>query len=126
MAGHTGVNKTLSRVQSNFWWPGITEDVERFVKDCTRCQEAQFGTPQSAPLQSLSTAWEPNERVHMNLFSPLRTQSASGNKLILVITDAFTKHTEPVRITNKEATNVAWAFFKRWIYRSSCLERYCS
>ena len=61
VAGHTGVDKTLSRVQSNFWWPGVTADVERFVKDCTRCQGAQQGTPQNAPLQSLATAGEPNE-----------------------------------------------------------------
>ena len=49
VAGHTGVDKTLSRVQANFWWPGVTADVERFVKECTRCQEAQLGTPQNAP-----------------------------------------------------------------------------
>ena len=40
VADHTGVNKTLSRVQANFWWPGVTAGVERFVKDCTRYQEA--------------------------------------------------------------------------------------
>ena len=61
VAGHTGVNKTLSRVQANFWWPGVTADVERFAKECTRCQEAQLGTPENAPLQSLATAGEPNE-----------------------------------------------------------------
>ena len=49
VAGHTGVDKTLSRVQVNFWWPGVTAD-ERFVKECTRCQEAQLGTPQKLSL----------------------------------------------------------------------------
>ena len=119
VAGHTGVDKTLSRVQANFWWPGVTADVERFVKDCTRCQEANLGKPQNAPLQSLATAGEPNERVHMDLFGPLKTRSASGNKLILVITDAFTKYTELVPLLNKEASTVARAFFERWI--CSCL-----
>ena len=87
--------------------------MERFVKDCTRCQEAQVGTPQNAPLQSLSTAGEPSKRVNKDLFGPLRTRSASGNKLILVITDAFTKYTELVPILNKEATTVARAFFEQ-------------
>ena len=54
LAGHTGVDKTLSRVQSNFWWPGVSADVERFVKNCTRCQEAHLGTLQNTPLQSLA------------------------------------------------------------------------
>ena len=35
VAGHTGVDKTLSGAQTNFWWPDVTADVERFVKDCT-------------------------------------------------------------------------------------------
>ena len=68
-------------------------------------------------LQSLATAGEPNERVHMDLFGPLKTRSASGNKLILVIMDAFMKYTELVPLLNKEATTVARAFRERWIYR---------
>ena len=82
--------------------------MERFVKECTRCQEARLGTPQNA---SLATAGEPNERVHIDLFGSLKTRSASGNKLILVITDAFTKYTELVPILNKEASTVARVFF---------------
>ena len=101
VAGHTGVEKTLSRVQSNFWWPGVTADVVRFVK----------GAPINAPLQSLATAREPNEQVHMDLFSPLKTRSALGNKLILVITDAFTKYTEFVPDLNKEVSTIGRAFF---------------
>ena len=47
----------------------------------------------------------------MDLFGPLKTRSASGNKLILVITDAFTKYTELVPLLNKEASTMARAFF---------------
>ena len=47
----------------------------------------------------------------MDLFGPLKTRSASGNKLILVITNAFTKYTELVPLHNKEVS------FERWICR---------
>ena len=43
----------------------------------------------------------------MDLFGPLKTRLVSGNKLILVITDAFTKYTELVPLHNKEASTVA-------------------
>ena len=43
----------------------------------------------------------------------------SGNKLILVITDAFTRYTDLVPLLNKEASTVARAFFDRWICRFS-------
>ena len=72
-------------------------------------------TERAAP--ELSNSREPNERVHMDLFGPLKTRSASGNKLILVITDTFTKYTELVPVLNKEASTVARAFFERWICR---------
>ena len=53
----------------------------------------------------------------MDLYGPLKIRSASGNKLILVITDAFTKYTELVPLLNKEASTVARAFFECWICR---------
>ena len=53
----------------------------------------------------------------MDLFGPLKSRSASGNKLILAITDAFTKYTELVPLHSKEASTVARAFFEQWICR---------
>ena len=105
-AGHGGVERTLSRLTSNFWWPGVAADVEQLVKTCRRCQEASRTKPKGALLQSLPICGEPNERVHMDLFGPLKTRSPSGNCYIMVITDAFTKYTELVAISNKRAETI--------------------
>ena len=43
----------------------------------------------------------------MDLFGPLKSKSISGNKLIMVVTDAFTKYTELIAISDKTAANVA-------------------
>ena len=32
MSGHEGIHKTIDRVMSNFWWPGITDDVTRYCR----------------------------------------------------------------------------------------------
>ena len=53
----------------------------------------------------------------MDLFGPLLTRSATGNKYILVITDFFSKYTELAAIPNKTAETVAKAFFESWICR---------
>ena len=53
----------------------------------------------------------------MDLFGPLLTRSATGNKYILVITDSFSKYTELAAIPNKTAETVAKAFFESWICR---------
>jgi transposase InsO family protein len=117
-AGHGGANRTTERLYLNYWWPGITNEVAIFIKKCRVCQEGKAKQPAPAPLQSMPICTEPNERVHMDLFGPLKT-SGAGNKYILVITDAFSKLTETVAIECKEAEVVARAFFERWICRYS-------
>ncbi len=59
---------------------------------------------------------EPGQRVHADLFGPLKT-SDKGKKFILCITDAFTKYVELVALPNKEAATVAEAIFDKWICR---------
>jgi hypothetical protein len=58
-------------------------------------------TAKPIPLQPLPTTDQPNQRIHIDLFGPLKT-SAQGNKMVLVMTDAFTKYAEAIAIPNKE------------------------
>jgi hypothetical protein len=69
-----------------------------------------------ALLESLPQCSEPNQRVHADLFGPLRT-SESGKKYILCITDAFTKYVELAALHDKEAVTVSNAIFSRWVCR---------
>ena len=38
MSGHLGIKKTLDRVVSELFWPGVCGDVARFCKSCDICQ----------------------------------------------------------------------------------------
>ena len=116
-AGHQSAYKTTFRVQEKFWWPSLASDVKEFCKTCITCQMAQdpyrFHTTQ-APLHPLPVPDAPNHRVHADLFGPL-LETHSGNKWILVITDAFSKYTNLIALPNKEATTVTRAIFEHWI-----------
>jgi Integrase core domain len=71
-------------------------------------------------LLPLPQCTEPNQRVHADLFGPLK--NADGDKkFILCITDAFTKYVELVVLPNKEALTVATAILNRWICRHGLL-----
>jgi len=37
-AGHRGVDATMITIKSSFWFPKLTQDVQRFVKDCLHCE----------------------------------------------------------------------------------------
>jgi len=65
-------------------------------------------------LSPLPQCTEPNQRIHANLFGPLKMMSGD-KKFILSLTDAFTKYVELVRIHNKEAFTVATAILNCWI-----------
>ena len=116
--GHGGVDRTVTRVQLEYWWPGLVQDVRRFVAACVVCRANKTPLPAKAPLNPLPVPTQPNDRVHVDLFGPLRTSTA-GNKYIVVMTDAFTKYAELASITDKTAQTVAQVFLERWICRFS-------
>ncbi len=60
------------------------------------------------PLQPLAAPFEPNMRVHADLFSP-GAVSVAGHKYVLVIMDAFSKLAELVLLNDKETGTVARA-----------------
>jgi hypothetical protein len=121
-SGHGGEAKTLARLRQTYFWPGMAGDVADFVKRCNVCQRAK-NTPafaqQRAPLQPLEVPKSPNIRLHLDLFAVPRT-SSTGNKYVVVMTDAFSKWVELVPIPEKSAEVVAEAVFNRWICQFAC------
>jgi len=37
-AGHGGKRKMVELVTRNYWWPGVTKDVGRYMERCDLCQ----------------------------------------------------------------------------------------
>jgi len=38
VGGHGGQWKTVELVTRNFWWPGVTKEVKRYMEECDSCQ----------------------------------------------------------------------------------------
>ena len=38
VGGHGGRQKTTELVTRNYWWPGVTKKVEKYVDECNACQ----------------------------------------------------------------------------------------
>ena len=111
MGGHDGILKTKERILSCYYWNGMDKDINDFIKKCHKCQVRRPSSNHSpALLTPLPQGTEPNQRVHADLFGPLRV-SGNSKKFILCITDAFTKYVELVALENKEAATVSEAIF---------------
>ena len=115
LAGHNGRQKTLDRVATEFWWPGIDADVADYVRKCSVCQR---NTPAPKPAQLLNPlplCTGPGQRVHADLWGPQK--GADGKpRYVLVMTDAFSKLVALAVIPNKEAETVASAIMDKWIF----------
>ena len=117
MVGHDGIYKTKERLLQCYYWPGMDADIAAHLKTCHRCQlRRKDDRPPPNLLSTLPQPTEPNQRVHADLFGPLKTTD-SGKKFILCMTDALTKYVELVPLPNKEADTVANAIFDRWYCR---------
>lgn len=89
-AGHLGTRKTIHRVQSRYYWPGIFRDVKKYIGNCKECLEHKI--PQVKPagkMYSTQTAG-PWEVVTADFVGPF-PRSSKGHKNLLVSQDKFTK-----------------------------------
>ena len=96
-SGHLGNVKTLQRIASRFYWPGLYTDVHKHCRTCPTCQLSSKQKVRPFPLQPLPIIEEPFTRIGMDIVGPLeRTQT--GHQYILVICDYATrKHFPYVR-----------------------------
>ena len=116
LTGHDAVNKTYIRITDSYYWPGIRTDIQKHINSCLQCQLRKNIKPKPVHLHPLPIVDQPNQRVHVDLFGPLKS-SANQKKYILCITDAFTKHAEVIAIADKQAETVAFEIFTKWICR---------
>ena len=37
--GHPGQHKMMELLKRTYWWPGLKEDVKRYIQECFKCQQ---------------------------------------------------------------------------------------
>ena len=110
MSGHMGVRRTLDRVLSSFYWPGVTSDVKRFCQSCDICQRpVPKGKVGKVPLQKMPLIDEPFKRVAVDLIGPLFPATDRGNRYILTLVDYATIYPKAVALSGFETERVAEA-----------------
>ena len=98
IGGHSGIQATYYRVKNHFFWKGLEQDVETFVKQCDICQHAKHSHDHPAgllqPLPIPGGAWQDWS---MDFIEGLPV--VEGFSVILVVVDRLTKyaHFSPVK-----------------------------
>jgi len=91
--GHLGMVKMKEPARMHVWWPGITNDIEKTVRQCTECQ-LHKPTPPVAPMYPRKWPTQPWARLHLDFAGPLK------GKMYLTIVDAHSKWIEAINTSS--------------------------
>ena len=110
MAGHLAIKRTMQKVLSEFYWPGINSDIKRFCQSCDICQRTiPKGKIVKAPLGKMPRIDVPFRRVATDLIGPLKPVIYNKNRYILTLVDYATRYPEAVPLASIDTETVAEA-----------------
>lgn len=97
LAGHEGIEKTIARIASNYYFPGMRKDVTDHIAQCNTCQTTKHARHRPyGLLQPLQVANRPWQSVSLDFIVKLPKSQEPLTKVaydsILVIVDRFTKY----------------------------------
>lgn len=111
LGGHLGRAKMRNRVQANFYWPGVGQDVTRFVRSCDYCQTSDRGRIKPVPLLFLPITETAFDRVAVDIIGPVEPRASDRSKYILTMVDFATRCPEAPLLSSIGATTVPEAMF---------------
>ena len=69
-AGHQGIERTVDKVKSRYYWRGISKDVLAYMKGCMDCNQNKKATVSARHPMLSYHAGSPMERVHLDFIGP--------------------------------------------------------
>ena len=105
---HPGSSRTLDILCLRFYWPGMGQHVEEYVRNCHECQRLKPRHEFKAPLGDVMEPTRPWEVVAIDICGPFPTTS-NKNRYLLTFLDHLTKYAEAIPITSMTAEECARA-----------------
>ena len=88
----------MELVTRNYWWPGVTRDVGKYVEECDLCQKMKNRTEE--PAEKLKLSEVPKKPwVHLTVDFITKLPVVAGKNAILVVCNWLSKMTHFVAMT---------------------------
>lgn len=90
--GHFGLDKTLKKLENDYWFPQMKKYVKRYIQSCIGCFYSKEPAGRKPgylhPIEKVSV---PMHTLHVDHLGPF-VKSRRGNQYLIVAVDAFTKY----------------------------------
>ena len=96
--GHLGIERCHLRVTTSVWWPGVSSQMEQFIKQCPTC--VKVTPPAREPMLSSELPKYPWQKVATDLFE-LNKQS------YLLVVDYHSRYPEVIKLNSTSASIVS-------------------
>jgi hypothetical protein len=112
-AGHSGYHKTITTVRSQFFWPGMKNDVVDYIARCMECQKVKAEHRHPAGLLQLLPIPEKKwEVITMNFIIGLPRTNKKHDSIMVVVEKLMKAvHFVPIKTTHT-TTNIVEIFMK--------------
>ena len=88
--GHPEQHRMLELLKRTYWWPGLKENIKRYIHGCFKCQQNKIQHQKKAgELHPLEISQGPWQEISIDIIRPLL--KSNGMDTIVVIIDQFTK-----------------------------------
>lgn len=116
LAGHSGLQPTLSRLTASFLWPGVYKDTKLFISQCAVYQQNKYlPTKKPGLLQPLPIPSQTWEDLSMDFITHL--PNSFGHTAIWVICDRLSKYSHFIGLPTKFTAPTLAARFSSEICR---------
>lgn len=110
MSGHLATSKTLNRILTVFFWPGMKSEIKRFCRSCDTCQRTlPKGRVSKVPLVKMPLIDVPFKRVAVDIVGHLHPPADKGNRYILTLVDYASRYPEAIALAGIDTESVAEA-----------------
>ncbi|KAK3099708.1 hypothetical protein FSP39_008357 [Pinctada imbricata] len=110
--GHMGIEKTFYAISSEVYWRNLYDDVQQYVKSCSKCQLAtKFEKENTVKPIPVVSPWH-----HVCIDLVQMPLSKNGNRYILTVVDFFTKWAEAFPLRDKTSQSVATELYKLFLH----------
>lgn len=90
LGAHMGVKKTIHRVKREYMWENMNRDIIKFVRNCELCALSKPAKDTLVGKLVSEPPAKPFEKVYVDFSGPY-PRSKSGNTMLLICVDAFSK-----------------------------------